>query len=249
MKKKLIIAFSVVFAILLIDQIIKIWVKTTLKDENVPEIELTSFFKISYIENQGMAFGTSFGASIWAKYGLSIFRIFAIVAIVMYMLKQARAKARTEFLIAIGLVLAGATGNLIDSMFYDYIFPFDPCDLRNQLPGSGNFVECGIYGRIETRHSGFLLASVVDMYHFTAEWPSWVPWYDKNSTSGNQIFPAIWNTADAAISIGVVMIIIRQRKYFPKKVAISPANTTIPTEEKTEAPNAEQATNNPEENA
>lgn len=248
MKKKLIIAFAVVFAILVIDQIVKIWVKTTLKDEAVSEIEITSFFKINYVENQGMAFGTSFGASVWAKYGLSIFRIIAIIAIVMYMLKQARAHARTEFLIAIGLVLAGATGNLIDSMLYDYIFPFDPCDYRNQLVGSGNFVDCAHMGKMETRHSGFLLASVVDMYHFTAEWPSWVPWYDKSPMASNQIFPAIWNTADAAISIGVVMIIIRQRKYFPKKVAVSTANTTIPTEVKTEEPNAETTNNNPEEN-
>jgi signal peptidase II len=247
-KKKLIISFAVVFAILVIDQIVKIWVKTTLKDEAVSEIEVTSFFKINYVENQGMAFGTSFGASVWAKYGLSIFRIIAIVAIVMYMLKQARANVRTEFLIAIGLVLAGATGNLIDSMLYDYIFPFDPCDYRNQLPGSGNFVDCALMGKMETRHSGFLLASVVDMYHFTAEWPSWVPWYDKSPMASNQIFPAIWNTADAAISIGVVMIIIRQRKYFPKKVAVSTANTTIPTEVKTEEPNAETTNNNPEEN-
>lgn len=246
MKKKLIIAFSVVFAILIIDQIIKIWVKTTLKDEQIPEIELTSFFKISYIENQGMAFGTSFGASVWAKYGLSIFRIFAIVAIVFYMIKQARAKARTEFLIAIGLVLAGATGNLIDSMFYDYIFPFDPCDYRNQLPGSGNFADCALMGKMETRHSGFLLASVVDMYHFTAEWPSWVPWYDNSPTASNQIFPAIWNTADAAISIGVVMIIIRQRKYFPKKVVATSSSTATPTEPIQETPNSE---SNPEENA
>lgn len=248
MKKKLIIAFAVVFVILVIDQIVKIWVKTTLKDEAISEIEVTSFFKINYVENQGMAFGTSFGASVWAKYGLSIFRIFAIVAIVFYMIKQARAHARTEFLIAIGLVLAGATGNLIDSMLYDYIFPFDPCDYRNQLPGSGNFVDCALMGKMETRHSGFLLASVVDMYHFTAEWPSWVPWYDKSPMASNQIFPAIWNTADAAISIGVVMIIIRQRKYFPKKVAVSTANTTIPTEVKTEEPNAETTNNNPEEN-
>lgn len=248
MKKKLIIAFAVVFVILVIDQIVKIWVKTALKDEAVSEIEVTSFFKINYVENQGMAFGTSFGASVWAKYGLSIFRIFAIVAIVFYMIKQARAHARTEFLIAIGLVLAGATGNLIDSMLYDYIFPFDPCDYRNQLVGSGNFVDCAHMGKMETRHSGFLLASVVDMYHFTAEWPSWVPWYDKSPMASNQIFPAIWNTADAAISIGVVMIIIRQRKYFPKKVAVSTGNTTIPTEVKTEEPNAETTNNNPEEN-
>ncbi len=216
MKKKLLIAFSVVMLILIVDQIIKIWVKTSLGNELNSTVEVCSFFNITYIENQGMAFGTSFGSSVWAKYGLSLFRIIAIVAIVFYMFKQARANGRTEFLIAIGLVLAGATGNLIDSMFYDYIFTFDPCDFRNQLLGSGNFVECGLGGRVETRHSGFLLASVVDMYHFTAEWPTWVPWYDKNSLTGNQIFPAIWNTADASISTGVILIIIRQRKYFPK---------------------------------
>jgi signal peptidase II len=228
-KKKLLIAFAVVLLILLVDQIVKIWVKTTLGKEGNPTIEVFSFFNITYIENQGMAFGTSFGSSVWAKYGLSLFRIIAIVAIVFYMFKQARANVRTEFLIAIGLVLAGATGNLIDSMFYDYIFPFEPCDFRNQLVGSGNFVECGIMGKMETRHSGFLLASVVDMYHFTAEWPSWVPWYDKSPMASNQIFPAIWNTADASISIGVIMIIIRQRKYFPKPAKIKTEEPTVET--------------------
>ena len=78
---------------------------------------------MEYTENQGMAFGTTFGASKWAKLSLSIFRIVAIVAISVYLVQQAKRYMKLEFLIAIGLILAGATGNLIDSMFYDFISP------------------------------------------------------------------------------------------------------------------------------
>lgn len=122
-----------------------------------------------------MAFGQTFGSSMWSKLGLSIFRIIAISAIGYYLCKQWKNGARTEFLIAIGLVFAGAFGNLIDSMFYDFIFPYDPCISFNHLPGSGVKSECGFFGEIETRHTGFLMGNVVDMFQFTAEWPSWVP--------------------------------------------------------------------------
>lgn len=150
----------------------------------------------------------------WAKLGLSIFRIIAIGAIVYYFMKQLKKGARTEFLIAIGLIFAGATGNLLDSMFYDFMFKYDACISFNHMPGSG-IRGCGFAPEIETRHTGFLLGNVVDMFEFTATWPTWVPWYDKNDS--NIIFPAIWNVADTSISIGVGMVILRQRKYFPKK--------------------------------
>ncbi|WP_430405303.1 signal peptidase II [Fluviicola sp.] len=103
--------------------------------------------------------------------GLSIFRIFASGAIAYYFIKQWRKGARTEFLIAIGLVFAGATGNLIDSMFYDFIFDYDPCIGFNHLEGSGIWSDCGIMGKQETRHTGFLMGNVVDMFQFTVEWP------------------------------------------------------------------------------
>ncbi len=215
MKKQLYIVLIAVFCILLIDQITKIWVKTHFNYYDPPVNAIGSWFRLLYIENQGMAFGTTFGASIWAKLGLSIFRIFASIAIAYYFVKQWRKGAKTEFLLAVGLVFAGATGNLIDSMFYDFIFDYDPCIAFNHLEGSGVWSDCGIMGKQETRHTGFLLGNVVDMFQFNVEWPSWVPWYDKNGD--NQIFPAIWNVADAAISIGVIMIIFRQRKYFPKE--------------------------------
>jgi len=235
LKKQLYIVVIAVFCILLIDQLTKIWVKTTFNYYDPPVNVFGSWFRLLYIENQGMAFGTTFGASIWAKLGLSIFRIFASGAIAYYFVKQWRKGARTEFLLAIGLVFAGATGNLIDSMFYDFIFDYDPCIGFNHLEGSGIWSDCGIMGKQETRHTGFLLGNVVDMFQFNVEWPSWVPWYDKNGD--NQIFPAIWNVADSAISIGVIMIIFRQRKYFPKenkRKAVS-NNGPVSTEEQTKS--------------
>ena len=116
-----------------------------------------------------------------------------------------------EFLIALGLILAGATGNLLDSMFYDFIFPVDQyldCRLDyNILEGSGNFTDCGFFGTVETRHTGFLFGNVVDMFKFQASWPSWMPYL-----GGSEVFPAIWNVADGAITVGVLMILIWQKR-------------------------------------
>jgi len=220
LKKQITIVCIVVFLVLLIDQCLKIYIKTSFKpDESVAVFG--DWFRFTYVENQGMAFGTTFGSSMWAKLGLSVFRIIAIGAIVYYFLKQVRKGVRTEFLIAIGLIFAGATGNLIDSMFYDFAFDYDPCMGFNHLQGSGIKTDCGFFGEIETRHTGFLMGNVVDMFQFTAEWPSWVPWYDDTPEypGKNQMFPAIWNVADTAITMGVAMVILRQRKYFPKDKA------------------------------
>lgn len=202
---------AVVALILLLDQLIKIYIKTHFLpgDEQVPI--LGNWFVLEYIENQGMAFGTTFGNKMWHKLALSIFRIIAIIAICYYWYKQAKAGVKREFLVAIGLILAGAAGNLIDSMFYDFTFPYDPCMVFNHLPGSGKFVDCDFFLDVETRHTGFLMGNVVDMFKFQATWPQGMP-----LLGGREVFPAIWNLADASISIGVVMVFIRQRKYFPK---------------------------------
>ncbi|TXI85330.1 MAG: lipoprotein signal peptidase [Crocinitomicaceae bacterium] len=211
MKKNLMIVGALVALILLIDQLVKIYVKTHFQPGDSVNV-FGDWFVIEYIENQGMAFGTTFGNKIWHKLALSIFRIFAIGGICYYWYQQAKAGVKREFLVAIGLILAGATGNLIDSMFYDYAFPYDPCMGYNHLEGSGVFADCGFFGKIETKHRGFLLGNVVDMYKFHATWPQWVPWL-----GGSEVFPAIWNTADASITIGVGMVFLRQRAYFPKK--------------------------------
>jgi signal peptidase II len=99
-------------------------------------------------------------------------------------------------------------------MFYDFVFPFNPCEGFNQLAGSGIKMTCMDYGfpqMIEVRHQGFLMGNVVDMFQFNVFWPNWVPYF-----SGKAVFPAIWNVADACITSGVALIIIRQKKYFPK---------------------------------
>lgn len=217
-KKELLIVSVVILFILLLDQVIKIWIKSNFQYTD-PEIPLLGdWFVLNYVENQGMAFGTTLGSGAWGKLLLSVFRIFAIGAIIYYLYKQIKANAPLEFLIVIGLVLAGATGNLLDSMFYDFIFEFDPCLSFNHLEGSGNFGECEYFeGYVETfelRNKGFLFGNVVDMFQFRATWPNWVPWL-----GGSEVFPAIWNVADASISVGVIMVLIRQRKYFPKEKA------------------------------
>lgn len=208
----MLIVGAVVALILLLDQLIKIWVKTTFSISDEPVNLAGSWFRLIYVENPGMAFGTTFGAGIWGKLALSIFRIVAICGIAYYWVKQAKAGVRMEFLIAIGFIFAGATGNLIDSMFYDFAFPYDPCLSFNHLEGSGIKSDCGFFGQIETRPTGFLLGNVVDMFQFNLTWPSWIPWL-----GGREVFPAVWNIADGAITCGVLMVLFRQRKYFPKQ--------------------------------
>lgn len=202
---------AIVALILILDQALKIYIKTHFVPNDVVPL-LGDWFVLDYTENPGMAFGTVFGASMWHKLALSLFRIAAIIGISVFWIQQARMGAKREFLVSIGLILAGASGNLFDSMFYDFVFPYDPCVDFNHLQGSGIFTDCGIFGQIETRHTGFLLGNVVDMFKFNLFWPDWMPWL-----AGREVFPAIWNIADASITTGVLLVIFRQRNYFPKR--------------------------------
>ncbi len=208
MKKRLGLVAILVLSLLILDQVVKIWVKTSFSSDEVRYV-FGNWFALHYIENQGMAFGTTFGSSVWHKLALSIFRIIAIGFIIYYIIREARkVEIRTEYLMAVGLILAGATGNLIDSMFYDLYFNFDPCMPYNGMEGSGIFADCYGFKR-EVRNTGFLMGNVVDMFKFQANWPIWVPWI-----GGSEVFPAIWNLADASISAGVILIFIRQKAYF-----------------------------------
>lgn len=222
LRKKMLIVGAVVALILFVDQLIKIWVKTTFDVSSEPINLAGSWLRIIYIENQGMAFGTTFGNGVWSKLSLSIFRIVAIGGIAYYWFKQLKLGASLEFLIAVGFIFAGAFGNLIDSMVYDFIFPFDPCLIFNHLEGSGIKETCSYFGEIEVRNQGFLFGNVVDMFQFNLVWPNWVPYL-----KGGEVFPAIWNLADGSITVGVVMILLRQRKYFPKELKIKDSEVTL----------------------
>ena len=96
-------------------------------------------------------------------------------------------------------------------MFYDLYFAFDPCMPYNGMEGSSVFADCFGFKR-EIRNTGFLMGNVVDMFKFQAFWPSWVP-----VIGGNEVFPAIWNVADAVITSGVILIFLRQKTYFNEK--------------------------------
>ncbi len=214
MKKKLTTVGLIILTLLILDQLVKIYIKTSFNSDEVKYV-FGNWFALHYIENQGMAFGTTFGSEMWHKLALSLFRVVAIFALAYYIFTEAKKGAKMEFLVAVSFVFAGATGNLLDSMFYDYFFPFNPCEGFNQLQGSGVKMNCTDYGfsyPVEVRHQGFLFGNVVDMFQFDVNWPKWVPY-----VGGSQIFPAIWNVADACITLGIFTIILRQKVYFPKK--------------------------------
>jgi signal peptidase II len=224
--KKVIILIG---AILLLDQIIKIWVKTSMSPLDSGAINvIDGFFQLYYIENRGMAFGATLGEGAWPKYALSLFRFAAIIGIAWYIRKLIIENTSPKGLIfAVALVFAGATGNLIDSLCYDLIWELDPDQAWNYArDANGMYIYDPGADHPELRPNGFLLGSVVDMFQFTTAWPSWFPVIDLTLPDwlggaqlidirpGKEIFGAIWNLADLAISVGVGLIILRYRKFF-----------------------------------
>ena len=188
------LAALIVVAILVIDQVIKIWVKThmTLHEQ----IEIFSWFKIVFIENNGMAYGMEIGS----KLVLSLFRVVAVSILGYYIAQQVRKQARYGYLICLSMVMAGAAGNIFDSMFYGLIF-----NASSEFYTS-YFVPFG------TGYAPFLMGKVVDMFYFpliVTTWPDWVPMF------GGQpyvFFSPVFNFADASISVSVVLVLLFYRK-------------------------------------
>ena len=187
-------AVIIVIAILLVDQIIKIWVKTHMHLHEC--IAITDWFKICFIENKGMAFGMEIGS----KLVLSVFRIFAVCVIGYYIYLQVKQKARTGYIICLSMVLAGALGNIIDCMFYGLIFnASSPFYVSYFVPfGDG--------------YAPFLMGKVVDMFYFpliVTTWPDWIPFVGGDDFV---FFSPIFNLADASISVAVVLLLIFYRR-------------------------------------
>lgn len=188
------IAVLVIIFILFIDQVSKIWVKTNMALYD--SIEIAEWFKIYFVENNGMAFGIEAIGKIF----LSVFRIIAVFFIGIYLTKIIKEKYKIGFIICISLVLAGAFGNIIDSVFYGEVF-------SASYPGHvANFVPIG------EGYSSWLHGKVVDMLYFPlieTTLPNWVPIW-----GGTEIlfFRFIFNLADASISVGVVLLLLFYRK-------------------------------------
>lgn len=190
----------VIFSVLLVDQVSKIWIKTGWTIGQRMEV-IPGLIELHFIENNGMAFGMALPGE-WGKIALSLFRVLAVVLIIYYLYTLIRDKAHKGFITCVAFIFAGAFGNIIDSAFYGVLF------------GRSTFTQVAEFMPEGGGYAGFLQGHVVDMLHFTVKWPSWMPFFGK---SGGEIFPPIFNVADAAISIGVIWILIRQRAFFPKK--------------------------------
>lgn len=191
-------AYLLIFIILIVDQLSKIYIKTNFILGE--EVKVFSWFKILFIENEGMAWGTEIPGA-YGKLFLTVFRLLAVVAIGYWLWDSVRKNCSTYLILAISLILAGAFGNIIDSVFYGVIFD----DSRNQL--ATLFAEKP-YGQV-------FHGKVVDMLYFPIvqdyPMPEWVPFLGGKPFT---FFNAIFNVADMAISTGVGILIVFNKKAF-----------------------------------
>lgn len=208
-----VVATIIVVAILLIDQAIKLWVKTSM--ELHESIHVFDWFYITFIENNGMAYGMQLGS----KLLLSLFRLIAISVLGYYVWRQVKTDARWGYVVCLSMILAGAVGNLIDCMFYGMIFEQSTPYHIAQFTAFGE------------GYSSFLMGRVVDMFYFpliVSTWPDWVPWYGGDEFI---FFSPVFNFADANISVGVVVLLLFFRKELGDISLSRPTEKTAPVEE------------------
>lgn len=199
MSKKNIALLTIILA-LLIDQITKIYVKTHFELQE--SVKVFDWFKIHFVENNGMAMGFEFGGEA-GKLFLTLFRLVAVGGIVYWLLGTIKKNLPNVVVIAIALIFAGAVGNIIDSVFYGVIF-----DTPNN--GVATLFSDNPYGTL-------FHGKVVDMFHFPiweGTWPSWIPFIGGEQGG---FFSYIFNPADSYITAGVALLFIFSKKAFPKE--------------------------------
>ncbi|MEG1556355.1 MAG: lipoprotein signal peptidase [Bacteroidales bacterium] len=200
-----IIASSIVFIFIALDQLLKIWIKTNMFiGEDIPLIG--NWFRLYFVENEGMAFGISLGANA-GKLILSFIRIGVVGFLIYYLGKQIRKnKIDTMVVIIFSLIIAGALGNIIDCLFYGMIFSEStPWEVATAFPPEGGYAP-------------FFYGKVVDMFYFPLfQLPEWFPLW-----GGSYFFPAIFNIADSCVTVGIVLLLIFNKRVFKEESKISP---------------------------
>lgn len=196
-------SFLVIFIVLLIDQILKVWVKLHMTiGQEIPVFG--NWFKLLFVENNGMAFGWLDGGSM--KLVLSIFRILAVIALFIVLIRLSRKNTKFGVLFGISLITAGAIGNIIDSVFYGQIFSESTfTQLASLFPDGGGY-------------AGWLHGKVVDMLYFpiidvARDNASWLPDFFFGPDDHFIFFRPIFNFADSAITVGVFYMLIFQWKW------------------------------------
>ncbi|KAF2332713.1 MAG: lipoprotein signal peptidase [Flavobacterium nitrogenifigens] len=192
-------AYFLIFLVLIVDQLSKIYVKTNFVLGE--EVVIADWFRIHFIENEGMAWGTKIPGE-YGKLILTVFRIFAVVGIGWWLSDSIKKRHSTYLVVAIALIFAGAAGNIIDSVFYGVIFDDSTHNLATIFSPAP-------YG---TWFHGL----VVDMFYFPiweGNLPEWLPLFGGKHFA---FFNAIFNVADVAISTGVGILLVFNRRAFPK---------------------------------
>jgi signal peptidase II len=201
----------IIAAVVIADQALKIYIKTTYKLNESHEV-LGSWFQLYFVENPGMAYGWKFGGN-WGKLALTVFRLIAVIFGTWYLGSIIKQKYHKGFIICAALIYAGALGNLIDSAFYGLVFD------RGMLPdGSGDYAGYSGTAIFAAKgYASFLHGNVVDMLYFPVikgHFPKWFPFWGGESF---EFFRPIFNLADAAISTGVITILVFQKRFFKQR--------------------------------
>ena len=195
-------ALLLIFSILIIDQVLKIIIKTHMViGQEIPV--LGNWFRIHFLENNGMAFGMEWGGKT-GKAALSVFRMIAIIGISWYLDNIIRKKASLGLVLSVSAIIAGAAGNLIDSAFYGMIFSESWHTPAVLFPEGGGY-------------ASFLQGRVVDMLYFPVidtHWPDWSPIKPGESFI---FFRPVFNIADASITTGVLAILLFQKRFLENK--------------------------------